>query len=194
MFLRKRNSFLSVFLFFYISSFAQNPIVSDFIIKDTDTFFVANLSEVEVLAFKNREERNRYALLKRRVFKVYPFALIAKDKLNEIKAGLDSIPKRRQKKRYTKAVAKFVKEEYADQLKKLSMSDGKVLVKLIYRETNISTYDIVKEHRGVFNAIFWQTMAKIWDNNLKTTYDPLNIREDMLIEHIILQAKIEGRF
>lgn len=194
MFLRKRNSFLSVFLFFYISSFAQNPIVSDFIIKDTDTFFVANLSEVEVLAFKNREERNRYALLKRRVFKVYPFALIAKDKLNEIKAGLDSIPKRRKKKKYTKAVAKFVKEEYADKLKKLSMSDGKVLVKLIYRETNISTYDIVKEYRGVFNAIFWQTMAKIWDNNLKTTYDPVNIREDMLIEHIILQAKIEGRF
>jgi len=74
------------------------------------------------------------------------------------------------------------------------MSEGKILVKLIYRETNKSSYELVKSYRGRFNAFFWQTMAKLWDNNLKTEYDPVNMREDMLIEHILIQAKLEGTF
>ena len=125
---------------------------------------------------------------------MYPFAMSAKEKLMNIEVGLDSIPKRRHKKRYTKEVAKWVKEEYADRLKNLTMSEGKILVKLIYRETNTSSYEIVKSYRGRFNAFFWQTMAKLWDNNLKTEYDPVNSREDMLIEHILIQAKLEGKF
>ena len=128
------------------------------------------------------------------MIKVYPYALKAKGKLQEIQLGLDSIPKRRHKKRYTKEVANWVKEEYADRLKNLTMSEGRILVKLIYRETQITSYELVKSYRGRFNAFFWQTMAKLWDNNLKTEYDPVNVREDMLIEHIILQAKLEGKF
>ena len=73
------------------------------------------------------------------------------------------------------------------------MSEGKILVKLIYRETQTTSYEIVKSYRGRFNAFFWQTMARIWENNLKTKYDPLSIREDMLIEHIIIQEKLEER-
>ena len=74
------------------------------------------------------------------------------------------------------------------------MSEGKILVKLIYRETNTTSYEIVKSYRGRFNAFFWQTMAKLWDNNLKTEYDPVNNREDMLIEHILIQANLEEKF
>jgi hypothetical protein len=74
------------------------------------------------------------------------------------------------------------------------MSEGKILVKLIYRETKTTSYEIVKSYRGRFNAFFWQTMAKLWNNNLKTAYDPVNAREDMLIEHILIQAKLEGKF
>jgi hypothetical protein len=107
---------------------------------------------------------------------------------------LDSIPKRRQKKRYTKEVTKWVKEEYTDRLKNLTMTEGKILVKLIYRETHTTSYEIVKSYRGRFNAFFWQTMARLWNNDLKTEYDPVNVREDMLIEHIIIQAKLEGKF
>ena len=125
---------------------------------------------------------------------MYPYALAAKVKLESIQKGLDSIPKRRHKKRYTKEVAKWVKEEYAGQLKNLTMSEGRLLVKLIYRETQITSYQLVKSYRGRFNAFFWQTLAKFYDNNLKAKYDPINEREDMLIEHIILQAKLEGKF
>ena len=124
---------------------------------------------------------------------MYPYSLTAKVKLWAIQDGLDSIPKRRHKKRYTKEVAKWVKEEYTEKLKNLTMSEGRILVKLIYRETQITSYQLVKSYRGRFNAFFWQTLAKFYNNDLKTKYDPINDREDMLIEHIILQAKLEGR-
>ncbi len=178
-----------------LTSSAQDKLlISPFTIVNGDTLFVADVPEVEILAFKDRNERTKYYILKRRVVKVYPFALSAKEKLMSIQNGLDSITKRRHKKRYTKEVAKWVKEEYADRLKDLTMSEGKILVKLIYRETNTTSYEILKSYRGRFNAFFWQTMAKFWDNNLKTEYDPVNNRQDMLIEHILIQAKLEGEF
>jgi len=183
---------LSIFGF---NSCAQDRLViATFTIIDGDTFFMSDVPEVEILAFKDKNERTKYYTLKRRVLKVYPFALTAKEKLMSIQKGLESIPKRRHKKRYAKEVAKWVKEEYADRLKNLTMSEGKILVKLIFRETNTSSYEIVKSYRGRFNAFFWQTMAKFWNNNLKTEYDPVNNREDMLIEYILIQAKLEGKF
>ena len=179
---------------FSVSSIAQDKLlVAPFTIVNGDTFFITDVAEVKVLSFKNKKEQKKYNILKRRVLKVYPFAMSAKEKLMNIQIGLDSIPKRRHKKRYTKEVAKWVKEEYADRLKNLTMSEGKILVKLIYRETNTTSYEIVKSYRGRFNAFFWQTMAKFWDNNLKTEYDPVNNREDMLIEHILIQAELEGK-
>jgi len=186
---------LALLSIFSLTSSAQDRLViATFSIIDGDTFFMSDVPEVEILAFKNKNERTKYYILKRRVIKVYPYALTAKEKLISIQNGQDSIPKRRHKKRYTKEVAKWVREEYADRLKNLTMSEGKILVKLIYRETNSTSYEIVKSYRGRFNAFFWQTMAKFWDNNLKTEYDPVNNREDMLIEHILIQAKLEGKF
>ena len=180
---------------FGITIFAQDKLlIAGFSIINGDTFFISNIPEVAVLAFKDKEEQKKYLMLKRRVLKVYPYALSSKEKLKSIEITLDSIPKKRHKKQHSKHVAKWIKEEYADRLKNLTMSEGKILVKLIYRETNTTSYEIVKSHRGRFNAFFWQTIAKFWDNNLKTEYDPLNIGEDMLIEQILIQAKLEGKF
>jgi hypothetical protein len=169
-------------------------LIAPFVIVDEDTIFTSNIPEVEIFSFKDKDERNKYYILKRRALKVYPYALVAKEKLHGIQKGLDTIPKRRHKKRYTKEVAKWVREEYTEQLKNLTMSEGKILVKLIYRETRTTSYEIVKSYRGSFNAFFWQTIAALWKNNLKTEYDPVNVREDMLIEHILIQAKLEGKF
>ena len=188
--------YLILFISLYsVKMLSQDKVfIAPFTIVNGDTFFISDVPEVKVLAFKNKEEHKKYNILKRRVLKVYPFAMSAKEKLMNIEVGLDSIPKRRHKKRYTKEVAKWVKEEYSHRLKNLTMSEGKILVKLIYRETNTSSYEILKSYRGRFNAFFWQTMAKFWKNNLKTEYDPVNIREDMLIEHILIQAKLERKF
>ena len=187
-----RFSFAIVLFFaFCFNSSAQDKVlIANFSIIDGDTIFISNMPKVDILEFKYKDEQNQYRILKKRVLKVYPYAILAKEKLNTIQNGLDSIPKRRHKKRYTKQMLKWVKEEYSDRLKNLSMKEGKILVKLIYRETNLTSYEIVKSYRGRFNAFFWQTMAKIWKNNLKTEYDPLNIKEDKLIEHILLQNQL----
>ena len=187
-----RFSFAIVLLFaFCFNSSAQDKVlIVNFSIIDGDTIFISNIPKVDILEFKYKDEQNQYRILKRRVLKVYPYAILAKEKLNTIQNGLDSIPKKRHKKRYTKQMLKWVKEEYSDRLKNLSMKEGKILVKLIYRETNLTSYEIVKSYRGRFNAFFWQTMAKLWENNLKTEYDPLNIKEDKLIEHILLQNQL----
>ena len=187
--------FLLFFLGFGLFVKAQvKPTIKEFTIIDEDTIIISKVPEVEILAFKDYDEKLRYYILKRKVLKVYPYALKAKTKLVAIQGGLDSIPKRRHKKRYTKEVANWVKEEYAEQLKNLTMSEGRILVKLIYRETQITSYELVKSYRGRFNAFFWQTLAKFYDNDLKAKYDPINDREDMLFEYIILQAKLEGKF
>ena len=184
--------FLSILSF---TIYGQDKLlIAEFRIIDGDTLYISKVLEVEVLAFKDNIERRKYYILKRRVIKVYPYALAAKEKLIDIQKVLDSIPKRRQKKRHTKEIAKWVKLEYADSLKNLTMSEGKILVKLVYRETKITSYEIVRSFRGKFNAFFWQTMAKFWDNNLKSEYDPVNNSEDMLIEHVLIQSKLDGKF
>jgi len=190
----QKTLFLLVFLGFGLFVKAQvQPTIKEFIIVDEDTIIISKLPEVEILAFKDYDEKLRYYILKRKVLKVYPYALKAKKRLVAIQVGLDSLPKRSHKKRYTKEVANWVKEEYAEQLRSLTMSEGRILVKLIYRETQITSYELVKSYRGRFNAFFWQTLAKFYDNDLKARYYPINNREDMLIEHIILQAKLEGK-
>ena len=101
---------LSVFSF---TSCGQDKLfIAPFSIIDGDTFFLADVPEVAILAFKDKDELKKYYILKRRILKVYPFAISAKEKLMNIQIGLDSIPKRRHKKRYTKEVAKWVKEEF----------------------------------------------------------------------------------
>ena len=185
-----RFSLLIFCIYLFQSVFSQSVILADFEIIDGDTLFISNIPKVDILDFKNKEERYQYLLLKRRVIKVYPYAILAKEKLNAIKNSLDSIPKKRHKRRFTKQMSKWVKEEYSDRLKKLSMKEGQILVKLIYRETKLTSYEVVRSYRGRFNALFWQTMAKLWKNNLKTKYDPINVKEDKLIEHIILQNQL----
>ena len=81
-------------------------IVADFDIVDEDTIFFSDLPEVEILAFKSQEERNTYFILKRRVIKVYPYAIVARKKLDEMRLALDTIPRRKKKKRYTKEMTK----------------------------------------------------------------------------------------
>ena len=179
---------LYIFLILILSNSLKSQNNINYEVINNDTIFFSDINEVKIIEFKTINDKRAYYNLRRKVLKVYPYSQIAKEKLNEISVALDSIPKKRKKKKYTKSITKWIKSEYADRLKKFTKSEGKILVKLIYRETQISSYDIIRSYRGRFNAFFWQSMAKFWDNNLKTEYDPLINSEDMLIEHIINDA------
>jgi|TARA_B110000914_G_scaffold226111_1_gene249248 hypothetical protein len=182
------------FLFFSFVSFSQdNIIISPFVVIEGETIFISKIPQLDIIEFKNNEERKSYLKLKRRVLKVYPYALETKLKVDSLNCALDSIGRKRKKRKYTRSVAKVIKTQYSTALKNLSMKEGRILIKLIYRETGISTYSLLRQYKGWWSATVWQAFAKMYDHNLKTTYDPINIREDMLIDKILLQAKKEGR-
>ena len=190
----ENNRYLLVVCFVLLgcTSFSQKITIKDYIIEDGDTILLSKIPTVDILSFKDQKERRLYYILKRKVLKVYPYAIYTKETLEEIEKELDSISRKRKKKKHTKKVTKFLKEELGEELKSLTRTEGNILVKLIYRETKISTYKLLKQYRGSVNAYFWQTMARIYDNDLKQEYDPVNNRQDMLIEHIIIAAKLEG--
>ena len=190
--IKNKKILFLLLLFSSVNIFSQN-IIKDYVVEQGDTILLTEIPSIDIISFTDNKERWKYQILERKVLKVYPYAIYTKQKLEEMENELDSISRKRKKKKHTKKVAKFLKEELGEELKKLTRTEGNILVKLIYRETNISTYKLLKLYRGSVNAYFWQTMAKIYDNDLKQEYDPLNNREDMWIEHIINQAKLEGK-
>ena len=186
---------INIFFGFYLTTFSQDKIlVSPYITVDGEKILTYKIPQFDVIDFRSNEERKSFFKLKRRVLKVYPFAIETKQKVDSLNYELNKIGKKRKQRRHIKAVTKLVKKQYTKALKNLTMKEGRILIKLIYRETGISTYDLLREYRGWWNTTMWQTFAKMYKLNLKTSFDPINVREDMFIDKIIEQAKREGRF
>ena len=180
-----------VLLFLPVFCLAQQDtfMIKEMYYKDNDTLILSEIDEIEILHFKNRKDAKYFRRLKYKTLKVYPYAKLASEKLDSIQTQLELIPKRRKKKAYIKAKEQWVKQYLAEDLKKLSRWEGRILSKLIYRETNISTYEIVKDLKGGIHAFFWQSIARMYDNNLKTPYQPKTVEEDKWIEYILQDAK-----
>ena len=142
--------------------------------------------------FKDEEQRKKYELLRYRVRKVYPYAKMAADKLYKIERTLDTLPNQRQRKRYTKQVQEDAEARFTDELKKLSRSQGHILIKLIYRQTGYSAYDLVKNLRSGWRAFWYNNTAWFYDLSLKSTYAPERVEEDFWIEDILLRAFSQG--
>ena len=186
---------INIFFGFYLTTFSQDKLlVSPYITVDGEKILTSKIPQFDVIDFRSNEERKSFFKLKRRVLKVYPFAIETKQKVDSLNYELNKIGKKRKQRKHIKAVTKLVKKQYTKALKNLTMKEGRILIKLIYRETGISTYDLLREYRGWWNTTMWQTFARMYDLNLKTSFDPINVREDMFIDKIIEQAKREGRF
>jgi len=132
--------------------------------------------------FTSRTELVGFERLVINVKKVYPYAKLAGVKLKEYKRILDSIPTQRERKKFLKAAEKELEAKFGNEIKDMNFTQGKLLIKLIYRETGNSTFDIVKELRGSFNAFVYQTVARIFGYDLHSQYDPEG--NDKAIEHI----------
>lgn len=151
-----------------------------------DTIPVIDLYNVDVVTtfvFKNPRQYELWTRTKFNVKKVYPYAILAAAKLREYDKALALIKDEHTKKAFLKICEKDLRNEFEDELKSLSVSQGKVLMKLIDRETGKTTYEIVKQMRGNFQACFWQALASLFGNSMKVTYDPV---EDVMIERAIV--------
>jgi len=166
------------------------PIVLPVIKIGEDTLPLINLQEVRTFPrprFKNRREYRRYSRYVMNVKKVYPYAKYAAQLLTRMEHHLDSLPAESEKKVYIKQVEKSLRKRYEDDIWNMTFSQGKILIKLIDRETGLTSYEIIDMMKGSFNAIFWQTVARLFGANLKTKFDPQG--KDRLLNQIVLMIE-----
>ena len=185
-----------LFLFSTLITSSQqidNDTATDYIRIEGDTIVRGSIALNEVLLlprrpFKNSEQIRKYLILKRKTIKVYPYSVMASKRLKSLNNRLLIIKTKRERRRYTRMVQKFLEDELTPELSKLTKSEGQILIKLIYRQTGITTYNLVKNLRNGVKAFLYNTTARFFDLNLKTEFNPEIILEDYYIEDIIQRS------
>ncbi|TVZ14495.1 DUF4294 domain-containing protein [Maribacter sp. MAR_2009_72] len=145
------------------------------------------------LKFSSYDDKLRYYILRRKTEKVYPYAKLAAERLVELNDSLASIKNKRKRNKYTKKVQKYIEEEFSEELKKLTRTEGQILVKLIYRQTGSTAFDLVKDLRNGWRAFWYNTTAKLFKISIKEEFHPDQIEEDYLIEDILQRAFSKGK-
>ncbi|MBS1637441.1 MAG: DUF4294 domain-containing protein [Bacteroidetes bacterium] len=154
-------------------------------IVNGDTVPLVVLPDVWVFgeySIKSRRQYEQWTRTKYNVKKVYPYAILAAAKLKEYDRVLQALPEDKRDA-YLKIIEKQLRGEFEDQLKDLTVTQGRILLKLIDRETGKTSYELVKDLRGSFQAFMWQSLARIFGSNMKSEYDPNG--EDIMIERAI---------
>ena len=186
------------FLFFLSSTIALSQAVEsdslvDYIKIKGDSIVRSsiNLDKVILLpkkGFKDSNEIKKYLILKRKTLKVYSYAILASNRLTTLNERLVNIKRRRDRKNYTKKIQKFIKNEFYDELRKFTQTEGQILIKLIHRQTGTSAYKLIKEIRNGWSAFWYNNTARIFNMSLKKEFDPYAVEEDYFIEDIIQRA------
>ena len=141
---------------------------------------------------RSRRMAAQWTRLRNAVYVTYPYAIKASIVMNQINAELANVTDKGKRKQIIKAHEKELKKEFADKLTQLSVYQGKVLMKLIYRETGNNCYEIIEEYKGGFSAGFWQTVALVCGSSLRQQYDPNGADKPM--ESIVVDVeKMYGR-
>lgn len=156
--------------------------------KDEHGDSIALVHMLPVYVFSRPVDLRRYRRLVNAVKKVYPLAQTARKEMERMEAELCRLPTTKEQRAFAKSVEKRIKEEYTPVVKKMTRFEGRVLLKLIDRETDYTGYNIIREFRGGFVAGFWQGLAKIFGNDLKLEYDAEG--EDRMIEQIVIYYEL----
>ncbi|REE25702.1 DUF4294 domain-containing protein [Winogradskyella pacifica] len=193
----KYITYIALFFSMIISA-QEDPVKQDstevhymYIEGDSIPVTSVELKEVLVLPnlkFKDRNARIRYIILRRKTLKVYPYAKLAAERLEALQERLDGLERKRDKKRYAKIIQNYIEEEFSAELKKLTKTEGQILVKLIHRQTGKTTFDLIKELRSGWRAFWFNSTASLFDISLKKEFSPIDEEEDYLIEDILQRA------
>lgn len=165
-------------------------VVEAYITTEGDTIPSSSLEPVYtsgVLRGKWKKKYAEWTRLRNAVYVTYPYAITASAVMNDINAKLVGVTDKKQRKAIIQSREKELKKEFADKLTQLSVYQGKVLMKLIYRQTGNNCYEIIEDYKGKFDVKFWQTVALIFGSNLKQNYDPNG--DDQVMEMIVLDVE-----
>jgi hypothetical protein len=157
---------------------------------DGQTYPLIELKEITVYGKMTREARFNYRKHARLVYnvrRVYPYAIIVRNELARVDRLLETMPDERDRRNFLQSYEKEIFNSYEDDMKKLTFTQGKILIKLIDRETQNTSFDLIRQYRGKFSATFWQSVARIFGADLKSDYDPEG--EDYLIEQVVREIE-----
>jgi hypothetical protein len=194
-YVRNQNSPIDTSLQVYQSTNQKGGVLEQ-IVLDGDTLYVYNSTSFEVVdlqPYKDKAKDLQFRRLRWHVKKVYPYAVTASSKLIAYNEELQVVKSKRKRRKLMKAREKTLKMEFEDVIKKMSKTSGRVLVKLIDRETGESTYEIIKEMRGGLKAWMYQSVGKLYGADLKARYNPKNNEEDEMIERVVQSLIAEGK-
>lgn len=192
--------FFILFCFISITATAQlvNKNIKKIEIQETelDSVFKDTIQLEEIFINKKHldtESVKQFNLLRNRVYVTYPYAKLASERLTALNRGMNSLKTNKDKKKYFKIIEDYLSNEFEGRLKKLSRKQGQILIKLIHRQTGITTYDLVKSLKSGWKAFWSNTTARLFDLNLKEEYQPYQSNEDYLIETILVRGFESGR-
>ncbi len=164
-------------------------------VQDSVDMQVIMLREIIVFnrpEFKTWEDRKRYYILRRKTKKVYPYAVLAAKRLTELDKRLGRLDTKKKKKKYIKIVEDYIQNEFGPKLKKFTQSEGRILIKLIYRQIGVSTFDLLRKYKSGWKAFWSNATANIFNLSLKATYNPFKYKEDLSIEAILRESFENG--
>ncbi|MBN2727779.1 MAG: DUF4294 domain-containing protein [Bacteroidales bacterium] len=167
-----------------------NGIVTKAVILDGDTVPLFWLPTVKIfgpIIFKSKVQAITFSRLVRYVKRVYPYARFIGKKVDEYNVYLNSIENDRQREKEIDRIEGELRAQFEEELVKLTFTQGKILLKLIYRETSKTTFGLIQDYRGNLTAFFWQSLGKVFGYNLKVTYDPTGADRD--IENIVIMIE-----
>lgn len=196
----KSVCFIAILFLISFSGFSQvvpyNPNAMGYVLTEKDSLLNDTIKLPEIIISKSKldeEGRKQYLILQSRVYKTYPYAKLAADRLTSLNFGMARLSSEREKRKYFKIVEDYLTNEFEARLKKLSRSQGRILVKLIHRQTGKSTYELIKTLKSGWKAFWSNTAASVFDIDLKSQYLPFQTNEDYLIENILQEAFDTGR-
>ena len=166
------------------------------IVGDTITSNSINLNEVYILPklkFTSSESRRRYLILQRKTIKVYPYAKLAAERLESLNERISNLKSKRKRKKYTCMVQKYIEGEFAEKLKKFTITEGQILIKLIHRQTGETAFELIKYLRSGWRAFWYNNTASLFNMSLKLPFDPKTSEEDYFIEDILQRQFQSGR-
>lgn len=170
--------------------------LNDYIlIKKGDTLTI-NLDEFSILPkhkFKSSIDARYYYWFTTKVNKAYPYAKLASERLDSLSASLSRIKKKRKRRKHTRKAQKYLEGEFSDQLKKMTKTEGRILIKLIHRQTGKTAFENIRELRSGWKAFWYNTTANLFRLSLKSEYHPESINEDYLIEDVLQRSFMEGK-
>lgn len=193
------------FIVFLVSCMvkAQEPtvendsLVDNFIIIEGDSLFGATIDLDPIVLFPKIKydsnlARRKYLTLKRKTYKVYPYAKLASENLTKLNDRLSKLNRKNQKKKYARTIEKYLEGEFKEELKKFTITEGQILISLIHRQTGITSFDLIKSLRSGWRAFWYNNTAKLFDMSLKVEFDPFEDFEHYCIEDILQRAFING--